>query len=370
MLWHHHGVIRAVRLRVPLLALLVVSLRADSLDDFYQRVIRERNIPSMTVAIVKDGKLVRVGAYGTADLERGTPARPDTVYKIGSVSKQFIAAGIMLLAQDGRLSVEDPVSKYIPTVPASWKAITLRHLLTHSSGLVREAPGFAENTPQPDLDVIKSAFATPLQWKPGDKYDYSNLGYYTLAEVIHVVSNKAWDRFLEEKIFAPLGMTSTRTTGADRARVPGYLWMDGRHTKAEDWVAVRPSGAFVSTVLDMAKWESALQDDRILTPASKALMWTPVKFNDGGSFPYGFGWELDDFPPGGFTTGVRLARHEGTIPGFRGVIAHFPDHRLGVIALTNLDRAQVDSLVAGAAIQFVPDLRPAALRRWTAAQLP
>lgn len=370
MLWHHRGVKRVVRLCLPLLALLVISLRADSLDDFYQRVIKERNIPSMTVAVVKDGKLVRVGAYGTADLERGTPARPETVYKIGSVSKQFIAAGIMLLVQDGRLSVDDPVSKYIPAAPASWKAITLRHLLTHSSGLVREAPGFAENKPQPDLDVIRSAFATPLQWKPGDKYDYSNLGYYTLAEVIHVVSNKAWDRFLDEKIFAPLGMTSTRTTGADRTRVPGYVWTDGRHTKAEDWVAVRPSGAFVSTVLDMAKWEAALQDDRILTPASKALMWTPVKFNDGGSFPYGFGWELDDFPPGGFTTGVRLARHEGTIPGFRGVIAHFPDHRLGVIALTNLDRAQVDSLVAGAAVQFVPDLRSAASRRWTAAQLP
>ena len=370
MLWHHRAVKLAVRRSIPLLVLAVVSLSADSLDDFYQRVIKERNIPSTTIAVVKDGKLVKVGAYGTADLERGIPAKPETVYKIGSVSKQFIAAGVMLLVQDGRLSVNDPVSKYIPSAPASWKAITLRHLLTHSSGLVREPTGFDPNTLQPDLDVIKSAFATPLQWTPGDKYDYSNLGYYTLAEVIRVVSNKPWDRFLEERIFSPLGMTSTRTTSADRARVPGYLWMNGRHTKADDWISLRPSGAFVSSVLDMAKWAAALQEDRILTAASKAVMWTPVTLNDGGSFPYGFGWELDDFPPGGFTTGVRLVRHEGTIPGFRGVIAHFPDHRLGVIALTNLDRAQVDSLVAGAAVQFVPDLRPAALRRWTPAQLP
>src|SRR5262245_1085546 len=181
-----------MRLIVPLLALAVVSLRADSLDDFYQRVIKERNVPSTTIAVVKDGKLVKVGAYGTADLERGTPARPETVYKIGSVSKQFIAAGIMLLAQDGRLSVDDPVSKYIATAPASWKAITLRHLLTHSSGLVREPPGFDANTLQPDLDVIASAFASPLQWMPGDKYGYSNLGYYALAEVIHIVSNQRW----------------------------------------------------------------------------------------------------------------------------------------------------------------------------------
>jgi CubicO group peptidase (beta-lactamase class C family) len=152
--------------------------------------------------------------------------------------------------------------------------------------------------------------------------------------------------------------------------VPGYIFVDGHHTKAEDWITLRPSGAFVSTVLDMAKWEAALQDDRILTVESKRAMWTPVTFNDGGSFAYGFGWELDDFPPGGYTTGVRLVRHEGTIPGFRGVIAHFPEHRLGVIALTNLDRAQVDSLVAAAAVQFMPDLRAAALRRWTPSQLP
>jgi CubicO group peptidase (beta-lactamase class C family) len=191
-----------------------------------------------------------------------------------------------------------------------------------------------------------------------------------LAEVIRVVSGTPWDRFLEERIFAPLGMTSTRTTIADRSRVRGYLWTNGRHVIADDWATLRPSGAFVSTVLDMAKWETALQEDRILTPASKVLMWTPVRFNDGGSFPYGFGWELDDFPPGGLTTGVRLVRHEGTIPGFRGVIAHFPDHRLGVIALTNLDRAQVDAFVAGAAVQFAPDLRAAALRRWAPSQLP
>jgi CubicO group peptidase (beta-lactamase class C family) len=359
-----------VAIRLCALSLATAVVCGDSLDDFYLRVIKERNVPSMALAVVKDGTVVKVAAYGTADLERGIPARPETVYKIGSVSKQFIAAGVMLLVQGGRLSLDDTIVRYIPAAPAAWRSITLRHLLTHTSGLVREAPGFDPNARQPDLDLIGSAFAMPLQWTPGNKYDYSNLGYYVLAETIRVVSSQPWDRFLEEQIFAPLGMSATRTTSADRTRVPGYLWTEGRHTRADDWVALRPSGAFVSTVLDMAKWEAALQGDRILTPASKALMWTPVKLTDGGSFPYGFGWELDDFPPGGYTTGVRMVRHEGTIPGFRGVIAHFPDHHLGVIALTNLDRAQVDALVAAAALQFVPELRAAALRRWTSAQLP
>jgi D-alanyl-D-alanine carboxypeptidase len=359
-----------MRLCALIVAVAAISVRADSLDDFYARFLKERNIPSATIAVVKDGKVVRVGAYGTADLERGIAPQPSTVYKIGSVSKQFIAAGIMLLVQDGRVSLDDPVRRHIPAAPAAWQAITIRHLLTHTSGLVRESPGFEANRVQPDLNVIQASFATPLQWRPGDKYDYSNLGYYALAEVIRVASGKPWDRFLDERIFAPLGMTSTRTTNVDRDRVPGYVWTNGRHTKAEDWATLRPSGAFVSTVLDMAKWAAALQEDRILSASSKTTMWTRVTLNDGGTFPYGFGWELDDFPPGGSSTGVRLVRHEGTIPGFRGVIAHFPDYRLGVIALTNLDRAQVDALVAAAAIQFAPELRAAALRRWTPAQLP
>jgi D-alanyl-D-alanine carboxypeptidase len=358
----------AIRLGVLVIASAVI--RADSLDDFYIRVITERDVPSMALAVVKEGIVVKVGAYGIADLERRVAAVPDTVYKIGSVSKQFIAAGIMLLVQDGRLSVNDPITRYIPTAPAAWRPVTIRHLLTHTSGLVREPPRFDSTRSQSDLEVITTAFRTPLQWQPGDKYDYSNLGYYALAQTITVVSGQPWDRFLQDRIFTPLNMASTRTSTNDHNRVPGYLWTDGRHTRAEDWVALRPSGAFVSTVLDMAKWETALQSGRILTAASLAEMWTPARLNDGGSFPYGFGWELDDFPPGGYTTGVRLVRHEGTIPGFRGVIAHFPDHRLGVIALTNLDRAPVDVLVAAAVVQFQPQLRAAALRRWTPAQLP
>jgi CubicO group peptidase (beta-lactamase class C family) len=206
-----------------------------------------------------------------------------------------------------------------------------------------------------------------LQWKPGDKYDYSNLGYYLLAEVITRVSGTPWHEFIARRVFAPLGMTRTTTTSeGDRLpnRASGYAWRDGTWSAAPPLVALRPSGAFVSTASDLARWAAALDGDRVLSQTSKAEMWKPVRMNDGGTFPYGFGWELDDFPPGGHVTGVPMIRHEGTIPGFRPGFTRLPAQRLTVIVLTNLDRAPVDAVIAGIAVRYAPELIPDALRQW------
>jgi D-alanyl-D-alanine carboxypeptidase len=356
--------------RILLVAVLFVSgigrLRADDLDEFVTGVIRERHIPAVSLAVVKDGRLVRSAGYGVADLEHGVGAVPETVYKLGSVSKQFIAAGIMLLVQDRKLALTDTVGTFLPDAPASWGGISVRHLLTHTSGLVRESPGFQPYTATPDIDVIRAAFTRPLDFKTGDEYRYSNLGYYTLAEIVTRVSGKPWPAFLHERIFSPLGMADTQpTTVADLVprRARGYVWSD-RFTNAEDWTAVRPSAAFLSTVLDMAKWEVALQTDRILTPASKQQMWTRVRLNDGSEYPYGFAWELDDFPPGGFSTGVAMIRHEGSIPGFRAAYGRLPKQSLAVVVLSNLEGAALDSIVAGVAVHYAPDLLPAARQRW------
>ena len=130
-------------------------------------------------------------------LELNVPARADTVYKIGSVSKQFISAGILLLAQEGKLSLDDPISKYLDGTPETWKPITIRHLLTHTSGIVREAPGFDPLKVQSDADVIKTAYSLPLRFTPGEKWEYCNVGYFSLAEIIRKVSGKPWGRLLE-----------------------------------------------------------------------------------------------------------------------------------------------------------------------------
>ena len=354
------------------IVLTAIPLQADDVDDYVKAVMQQRHIPAASVAVIKDGVLIKAAGYGLADMEHGVPANSETVYKIGSLSKQFLAAGVMLLVQDGKVSVDDKVNQHLPGIPSTWKDITLRHLLTHTSGLVREGPSFDPYKVQPVIDVITSAYALPLLFKPGEKYTYSNLGYYLLAEVIQRVSAKPWDVFLHERIFAPLGMTSTRvTTVADIVsnRADGYIWSEDKFTNAENWPAVRPSGAFLSTVLDIAKWETALQTDRILTASTRAQMWTPLVLSNGDKYPYGFGWELDDFPPGGYVTGVPSIRHEGTIPGFRAAFTRLPKQGLAIVVLSNLDRAALDSIIAGIAVRFAPELLPAALQRWQESSL-
>jgi D-alanyl-D-alanine carboxypeptidase len=326
-----------------------------------------RHVPGVAIAVIKDGKVVKTAAYGLADMEQRVPVKVETAFKIGSISKQFIAAGALLLVQDGKLALNGNLDAYLPGIPDSWRAIRIRHLLTHTSGLSREAPGFDPYKIQSDIDLIKTAFPIPPNAKPGDAYDYSNLGYRILAEVIRTVSGRAWEGFIKERIFAPVGMTATRTTSVtdiipNRAR--GYVWSNDKFTNAEDWPALRPSGAFVSTAADMAKWELALQSDRILTAASKKEMWTPAVLNNGKPYPYGFGWEIDDFPNGVGPTGVPLIRHEGTIPGFRPVFWRLPNQNITVIVMSNLDRAALDNLTSGIAVRFDPQLLPAYQKRW------
>ena len=125
------------------------------------------HLPGLSLVVVKDGKIVKAAAYGLSDRERRTPAAPETVYKIGSVSKQFIATGIMLLVQDGRLAVDDPISRYLDGTPPAWQPITIRHLLTHTGGIIRESPAFDPWKVQSDADVIKAAYAVPLRFPPG-----------------------------------------------------------------------------------------------------------------------------------------------------------------------------------------------------------
>jgi D-alanyl-D-alanine carboxypeptidase len=340
---------------------LAAAVRAQDIDDFVKTWIAGQHVPGVSIAVIKDGAVIKAEGYGLADVEHGIPARPDTVFKIGSVSKQFIATGIMLLVQDGKVALGDKAGKYLEGTPAAWQPITLRHLLTHTSGLVREAPGFDPQKVQPDIDVIKSAYPVPLRFVTGEKYEYSNLGYFVLAEIIHRVSGKAWGDFLGERVFTPLGMTATRVTTLAEIvpkRARGYAWKAGKLQNEDDWPAIRPSGAFLSTVLDLAKWEAALLGDRILKGPSKTEMWTRVTLNDGRTFPYGFGWQLDDWPADSrVPTGVPMVRHGGSMNGFRAGYTRWPSRGLTVIVLTNLTDAPHEGLAAGLAIRYVPELR-------------
>src|SRR6185436_7182828 len=346
--------------RTSLLALFLVliaaaSARADKVDDHVKAMMEKQHIPGVALAVVKDEKIVKAEGYGIANIELNVPVRADTVFKIGSVSKQFISAGILMLAQEGKLSLDDPISKYLAGTPETWKPITIRHLLTHTSGIVREAPGFDPLKIQSDADVIKTAYSLPLRFAPGEKWEYCNVGYFSLAEIIRKVSGKPWGDYLNEALFKPLEMNATRTTSMTELvpnRANGYGWRDGKYSNAAIYLALRPSGAFLSTVLDLAKWDAALYTERFLTQATREQMWTEAKLNSGKTYPYGFGWSLDRV--GGHT----LKHHGGSLPGFRAELSRFMDDRLSVIVLTNSNNADPETIALEVAEFYIPNLIP------------
>ena len=329
----------------------VAAVHADPTDDFIRAEMKRQNIPGLSLAVVQDGKVIKTAGYGVANLKTKEPATPETVYKIASVSKQFVATGIMLLAQDGKLAVGDPVSQYIPGIPAAWAPITISQLMSHTGGLVREPPGFDPLKTTNEAQLIKSAYATPLRSQPGEKWEYSNLGYNILVEIIARVSGQPWSEFIAERVFRPVGMTATRTTTT--APVPnkatGYQDND-KLLEAPDWVAVRPGGAFLSTVLDLARWDAALYGNSILTEPTRTQMWTPMGLNDGSKAAYGFGWHVVDRPDR-----RRQVWHGGGLPGFIAQFHRYLDDRVSVIMLMNSDDADDETILTGVAELHLAD---------------
>ena len=348
---HHRRLLLAAALLAPIPALHAQPARAtraapDTVDRIIAASMDRLHVPGVALAVVRGGKVIRAAGYGMADLEHQIPVTPNTVFKIGSVSKQFLATGIMLLVQDGRVALDDPISKHFPGTPESWKGITVRHFLTHTSGVLREGPAFDAGKLQPDSVVIQSAFERPLEFPTGSKYQYCNVCYFTLADIIARASGRTWDAFLTERVFAPLQMTDTRTTTVTALvprRARGYGWRAEGYVNAPEFVALRPSGAFLSTVLDLAKWDAALYEDRVLTRKSRQAMETRVALTGGGTFGYGFGWTLDSLD------GHRRVHHGGSLPGFRAEMARFPGDSLTVIVLTNGDGARAEEIANGVA---------------------
>ena len=327
---------------------------ADPIDDYITAQMSKQHIPGLSIAVLKSGKLVKAKGYGLANLELEARATPETVYQIGSVSKQFIAGAIVLLNAEGKVGLDDSVRQYLEDAPESWQPITVRHLLTHTSGLVRETPGF-QVTAQMDMDAIRAAYPTPLTFKPGENMLYSNLGYSVLAEIITSAAKKPWPQYIQERVFAPLGMSATRTTTLEELvprRANGHVWVDGKYLNSQNVAGVRPSGAFLSTVLDLARWDAALYTDKLFSAQQRELMWTPVKLNDGSTKAYGFGWEV------GKAAQHRLVHHAGTMWGFRSDISRYVDDQLTLVVLTNAFQALPEKVSARVAAFYIPDLQP------------
>lgn len=349
-----HALIRAL---LFLTVLFAVTASADSVDDLVRSRMKERNIPGVAIAVVKNGKVVKQKGYGLASVEFDQPVTTDTVFEIGSVSKQMTAAAIMLLAEDGKVSLDENISKYLPNTPDAWKDVTVRHLLTHTSGIksYTSLTGF-ELSRRVKIDgFIKQLSPYPLEFTPGEKNIYSNSGYNLLAYIIETQSGKSYMEFMRERIFAPLGMTRT----GDRdpkfiipLRANGYEWevdrLSGRDSGLTDLMG---AGSITSTIEDLVKWENALRGNRFLKPESKHAVWTQFTFNDGKLSPYGFGWRISD------VRGHKLIGHTGQTAGFGAAIFRYVDSGVTVIVLSNLGELGMGSLIATSAAKvFIPSL--------------
>jgi D-alanyl-D-alanine carboxypeptidase len=343
-------------LRRSLPALMFVLLvhtglaSADPTDDFVKTRLDEFNLPGLSLAVTRNGEVVKAEGYGLADRDRKMPATRDTVYKIGSVSKQFIATGIMLLVQEHRLSLDAAIGKYLEGTPSSWGPITIRHLLTHTSGLMRESPAFTPFTNRAGAELIRALHAVPLHFTPGQKWEYCNSGYVALAEIIRIVTQQPWTEYLNQKIFAPAGMTATmptNTTVSVANRALGYTGQDNKR-KADEWVALRASGAFLSTVLDLAKWDALLYTDKILSEAARRQMWAKIRLSDGTTAPYGLGWHVDS------ARGGLRVWHGGGLPGFTSHFVRYVDDGVSVVVLANGDDGDVGSIANGVAALYLP----------------
>jgi CubicO group peptidase (beta-lactamase class C family) len=336
--------------------------------------MKDQKIPGLSLAVVRNGQVVKSKGYGYANLEVRAPAKVDTIFPAGSITKQFTATAIMQLVEQGKLKLDDSITKYFPEAPAAWKPITSRHLLTHSSG-IPDIFGSTEQTlytkgiidfhrEYTEDELAHAYFAQPLDFPPGTRASYSNSAYQMLGFLIHRVTGQYYGDFFKKHIFLPLGMTTTSIfsyVDVVPNRASGYEVVDGAWKNVWLWQSVstlsNAEGSLWMSVLDLAKWDAALNTEHIIKRSSLETMWTPVPLDDGSGSAYqgGMGWYIAD------AHGHRVVFHTGGGFGFYAVISRYVDDRFTVIVMTNIDERHADVLrIAGEVAEiYMPDTKGA-----------
>lgn len=311
---------------------------ASQLDQLLSTVYKAGE-PGAALLIMKDGQVLVRKAYGMADLELGVPLEPDMVFRIGSMTKQFTAVGILMLMEQGKLALSDPVTKFLPDYPTQGKTITVEHLLTHTSG-IQSYTDMAAWLPLMRKDMSLTELINifkdqPMQFAPGERWRYNNSGYILLGAIIEKVAGTTYATFIQKNIFDPLGLKHTTYGSATRIiprRVPGYgPGVNNTFLNADFLSMTQPyaAGSLLSSVDDLAAWNQALLAGKLIKRETLERAWTPYKLADGTSTGYGYGWAI------GAYEGRRMIQHGGGIPGFTSVGILFPEDRLLVIMLTN-----------------------------------
>jgi CubicO group peptidase (beta-lactamase class C family) len=318
----------------------------DTTDRLIKKIMKEKHIPGMAIAVLKNGKVIRQGYYGKANLEYNIPVTNKTVFEIASMSKQFACAAILLLQQEKKLTINDKLSNYIDSLPDSWQNMTLYQLMTHTSGLrddwEEDNDYFLHNNSNEKMLEAQKSY--PLRFAPGEGFTYGN-GPFELGLVVEKVSGQSYARFMKEKIFVPLGMNSTSIYDNRRIisnRAAGYVWNDSVQTNGNDIPPAaegRADVGVISSLPDMIRWDLALGTDKLLNEESRKAMFTPAKLNDGTFIGYSFGWFV--YP----LSGMIYYEHSGGFrTGFNSDILRIPEKDIAVIVLANQWKAGAASV--------------------------
>src|SRR5437867_91588 len=292
-------------------------------DKFVRAEMERQKIPGVAVGIVDKGRVTTRG-YGFANVEHLVPVTDETIFQSGSLGKMFTATAVMLQVEDGKLALTDPITKFFPDAPASWRGITVRHLLTHTSGIPDYTiSSFDYRKDYTEDELARIAYGLKLEFAPGARWNYSNTGYVLLGIIVHKVSGRFYGDVLAERVFKPLGMATARVI--DEAaiipnRAAGYRHVNGELANQE-WVAPRlnttADGSLYWSVRDLVAWDTAVKRRAILRPESWTQILTPVRLNSGKTYPYGMGWSLDE------RGGKPLQQHGGSWQGFKTQLSRF-----------------------------------------------
>ena len=326
-----------------------VNAANPAVDTFVQAKMKEGEIPGLSMAVLENGKIIYSKAYGYANLANASPVTADHKFQIGSITKSFTAVAVMLLVEEGKIKLDEPIATYIGPVPAAWAPMTVRHLLNHTSGL-QEDPDSAgmrhllDRFPDTDAHYLELVKNIPLLSAPGKSYSYSNIGFNILGFVIGKASGKSYGEFFQERIFTPLKMSSTRIMHRDDSlgtMATGYIkngaaiepdTMKKEHSRH---LLSRAASGIESTALDLAKFEAALHDGVLPSQASRTEMWTNSAVAQAASVPgdasvyYGLGWFLST------VDGYRKVYHSGGMPAYSSDFIRYPQQGISVIVLTN-----------------------------------
>jgi CubicO group peptidase (beta-lactamase class C family) len=329
---------------IGLLLLVTVSVQAQNKKklavaiDSIMNNYASNDKPGASVLVYQNDKIVFENGYGVNNINTHDPIKPSTNFRLASVTKQFTAMSILLLEKKHQLSLEDPINKYLPGFPSYGNKIKIKHLLTHSAGLVdyEDLMPASQTEQLHDTNCLQLMFLTDSLYFPaGTHYKYSNTGYAILALVVEQVSGQPFAQFLKENIFKPLGMKTTvafedgKSMVANRAY--GHSFENGSWTQTDQSLtsAVLGDGGIYTNTQEYTKWIKALWSFKLLDQAKQERAWSKTKLDNGKIIDYGYGWHIEDFQ------NITHPFHDGSSIGFRNSVGLFPEQKLMVIILTN-----------------------------------